>query len=161
MAAASPAVFILVAGLVAFLAYCCVYAFRKPFTAGTYTGLELWGVQFKIVLVLAQVAGYALFKFLGIRIISGMPASRRMRMLLGMVGVAGFSLLGFGLTPYPWNAAWMFVNGIPLGMAWGLIFSYLEGRRATEGMAALLCANFIISSGFVKTTGPYKLNSHE
>ncbi len=159
MAAASPAVFIAVAGLFAFLAYCCVYAFRKPFTAGTYAGLELWGIQFKIVLVMAQVAGYALSKFIGIRVISGMTAEQRMAYLLGMVVVAGVSLLGFALTPYPWNVVWMFANGLPLGMAWGLVFSYLEGRRVTEALAALLCVNFIISSGFVKTTGVWLLQS--
>ncbi len=156
---ASPAVFVAVAGLFSFVAYCCVYAFRKPFTAGTYEGQQLWGIQFKIVLVMAQVAGYALSKFIGIRVISGMTSKHRAFVLLGTVGVAGGSLLGFALTPYPWNAAWMFVNGLPLGMAWGLIFSYLEGRRVTEALAAALCVNFIISSGFVKTTGKWLLNT--
>jgi len=160
MASASPAVFIVVAGLFSFVAYCCIYAFRKPFTAGTYADLELWGIQFKIVLVTAQVAGYALSKFIGIRIISGMTPQRRTTYLFGLVGVAGLSLLGFAVTPFPWNAVWMFVNGIPLGMAWGLIFSYLEGRRVTEALAAILCVNFIISSGFVKTTGKWLLVSH-
>jgi hypothetical protein len=159
MAAAPPAVFIAFAGLFAFLAYCCVYAFRKPFTAATYAGLELWGIQFKIVLVMAQVAGYAFSKFIGIRVISGMAAQRRAMMLLGMVGLASGSLLGFALTPHPWNAVWMFVNGLPLGMAWGLVFGYLEGRRVTEALAAILCVNFIISSGFVKTTGRWLLTA--
>ena len=157
MATASPAVFIAVAGLFSFVAYCCIYAFRKPFTAGTYAELELWGIQFKIVLVMAQVAGYALSKFIGIRVISGMTPQRRTAWLLGLVGVAVVSLLGFAVTPFPWNVAWMFVNGLPLGMAWGLIFSYLEGRRVTEALAAILCVNFIISSGFVKTTGKWLL----
>jgi len=159
MASTSPAVFITVAGLFSFVAYCCIYAFRKPFTAGTYADLELWGIQFKIVLVTAQVAGYALSKFIGIRIISGMTPERRSTYLLGLVGVAIVSLLGFALTPFPWNAAWMFVNGLPLGMAWGLIFSYLEGRRVTEVLAAMLCTNFIISSGFVKSIGKWLLTS--
>jgi len=160
MAVVSPAVFIAVAGVFSFLAYCCIYAFRKPFTAGSYAGLEWWGVQFKIMLVMAQVAGYALSKFIGIRVISGMTARRRAAVLLGMTGVAAASLLGFALTPFPWNVGWMFVNGLPLGMAWGLIFSYLEGRRVTEALAALLCVNFIISSGFVKTTGKWLLDAH-
>ncbi len=159
MAAAPPLVFIVVAGLFSFLAYCCIYAFRKPFTAGAYQDLELWGIQFKIVLVTAQVAGYALSKFIGIRIISGMAPNQRTKYLLGLVGVAGLSLFGFAVTPFPWNAAWMFVNGMPLGMAWGLIFSYLEGRRVTEALAAILCVNFIISSGFVKTTGKWLLDA--
>jgi hypothetical protein len=160
MAFASPTVFIVVAGLFSFVAYCCIYAFRKPFTAGTYADLQLWGIQFKIVLVTAQVAGYALSKFIGIRIISGMTPERRSTYLVGLVGIAMLSLLGFALTPFPWNAAWMFINGLPLGMAWGLIFGYLEGRRVTEALAAILCINFIISSGFVKTTGKWLLTSY-
>lgn len=160
LAAAPPAIFIAVAGLFSFVAYCCIYSFRKPFTAGTYADLELWGIQFKIVLVTAQVAGYALSKFIGIRVISGMTPPKRTKYLFGLIGIAVLSLLGFAVTPFPWNAAWMFVNGIPLGMAWGLIFSYLEGRRVTEALAAMLCINFIISSGFVKTTGKWLLTAH-
>lgn len=157
LSSASPAVFIAVAGLFSFVAYCSIYAFRKPFTAGTYEDLELWGIPFKIVLVTMQVAGYALSKFIGIRVISGMNPKHRTNYLLGLVGIAGLSLAGFALTPFPWNAPWMFLNGIPLGMAWGLIFSYLEGRRVTEALAAILCVNFILSSGFAKTTGKWLL----
>lgn len=157
LANAPPAVFVPVAGLVSFLVYCCVYAFRKPFAAGSYQDLYLWGIHFKIILVIAQVAGYALSKFIGIRVIAGMQASGRVGMLTGMIGMAGLALLGFALTPFPWNAGWMFVNGLPLGMVWGVIFSYLEGRKVTEMLAAFLCANFIVSSGFVKTVGKWLL----
>ncbi|MFY0253367.1 DUF5690 family protein [Chitinophaga sp. 30R24] len=44
-----------------------------------------------------------------------------------------------------------FVNGPPLRMIWGLVFSYLEGRRSTELMGAVLSISFIFSSGFVKS----------
>lgn len=136
-----------------------MYAFRKPFTAGAYEGLSLWGVQFKIILVVAQVAGYALSKFIGIRIISGMKTLYRGRYLLVLIGVAWLSLVGFALTPFPLNAIWLFFNGLPLGMIWGLVFSYLEGRRTTEILAAVLSVNFIISSGFVKTVGRWLLDA--
>jgi len=158
LTSASPFVFATVAGLTAFTAYCCVYAFRKPFTAGTYGGIEIWGVQFKIALVMAQVAGYALSKFIGIRMIATMGAAQRATMLFGVVAVAEIALLGFALTPAPYNIPWMFLNGLPLGMAWGLVFSYLEGRRVTEVLAAALCTNFILSSGFVKTIGKWLLD---
>ncbi|MBK7937335.1 MAG: hypothetical protein IPJ82_09705 [Lewinellaceae bacterium] len=154
---APPVVFVVVAGCLAFLVYCSVYAFRKPFTAATYEGLAVGGIHFKIILVTLQVAGYALSKFIGIRVIAGMPASGRFGLLAGMMGIAGTALLGFALTPYPWNCGWMFANGLSLGMAWGVIFSYLEGRRVTEMLAAFLCANFIFSSGFVKTAGQWLL----
>jgi hypothetical protein len=47
----------------------------------------------------------------------------------------------------------MFFNGLPLGLIWGLVFGYLEGRRATEFMAAVLSVTLIFASGFVKTVG--------
>jgi len=147
--------FILVAGLVAFVTYGCIYAFRKPFTAATFSGMEIWGVQYKITLVISQVAGYALSKFIGIRLISSLSAVRRATSVLIMIGIAGVSLLGFALTPPSWGPFWLFMNGLPLGMGWGLIFSYIEGRRVTEALAAFLCINFILSSGFVKTLGKW------
>ncbi|MDZ4706751.1 MAG: DUF5690 family protein [Saprospiraceae bacterium] len=147
--------FILVAGLVAFVTYGCIYAFRKPFTAATFSGMEIWGVQYKITLVISQVAGYALSKFIGIRLISSLSAARRATSVLIMIGIAGVSLLGFALTPPSWGPFWLFMNGLPLGMGWGLIFSYIEGRRVTEALAAFLCINFILSSGFVKTLGKW------
>ena len=147
--------FVIVAGLVAFLAYGCVYAFRKPFTAASFTGLEVWGVQYKIALVIAQVAGYALSKFAGIGIISGMGVRHRSTILLAILFTAIVSLTGFAYSSLYWGVFWMFVNGIPLGMAWGVVFSYLEGRRLTDALSALLCTNFIVSSGFVKTVGQW------
>jgi hypothetical protein len=47
----------------------------------------------------------------------------------------------------------LFLNGLPLGLIWGLVFSYLEGRRTTELLGAILCASFILSSGVVKSVG--------
>jgi hypothetical protein len=153
LAAAHPAVFVLYACIAAFMAYACMYGFRKPFTAAAYAGYSLWGIDYKIVLVSAQVFGYALSKFIGIRFISGMTPERRAFALLSLIGVAQLALLGFALTPFPFKAIWLFVNGVPLGMIFGLVFGYLEGRRSTELLAAALSVNFIISSGFVKSVG--------
>ena len=47
----------------------------------------------------------------------------------------------------------MFLNGLPLGMIFGLVLAYLEGRRQTEALSAALCASFIVSSGVVKSVG--------
>lgn len=157
LANSGPILFIVTAGLVAFVTYGCIYAFRKPFTAASFSGMEIGGVQYKIALVIAQVAGYALLKFIGIRLISSLGAARRPAVVLIMIAIAGVSLLGLALSPPSWGLFWMFLNGLPLGMGWGLIFSYLEGRRVTEALAAFLCVNFIISSGFVKTVGKWMI----
>ena len=56
--------------IAAFGTYFGMYFFRKPFAAGKYEGLALWGTDYKTVLVVAQVMGYTLSKFFGIKIIA-------------------------------------------------------------------------------------------
>src|SRR5688572_26866413 len=115
----------------AFGAYACMYAFRKPFTAGTYTE-EPFTAGFKTWLVLAQVLGYTISKFLGIKIIAEMTPARRVKMLFALIGIAQAALLLFGLIPPPYNAGCLFLNGLPLGMVFGLVLGFLEGRKLTE-----------------------------
>lgn len=154
---ASPVVFTAWCITAAFTTYFCMYAFRKPFTAGTFEGPAPLGSQigYKTILVTAQIAGYTLSKFLGIKFVSEMPASRRIIGILTLIGVAECALLMFGLTPAPWNFIWLFINGLPLGMVFGLVLAFLEGRRLTEALAAGLCASFIFASGVVKSVGRF------
>lgn len=154
-----PIQLVVVAAAAAFLSYCSIYGFRKPFTAASFDGREFAGVHYKILLVVAQVTGYALSKFIGIGVIAGLGVRHRARLLMGVALVAEVALLGFAVTPYPWNILWMFMNGLPLGMAWGLVFSYLEGRRTTDILASVLCVNFIISPGISKTAGRWLISS--
>jgi hypothetical protein len=137
----------------AFSCYFCVYAFRKPFTAGTFEGLTLWGVDYKIVLVIAQVFGYAASKGLGIRLISETAPHQRARRILGLVGFAELALVGFALVPPPYNWPFLFLNGLPLGLVYGLVFGFLEGRRVTDLLGAGLCMSFIVASGVTKSVG--------
>ena len=60
------------ASTAAFISYFCMYMYRKPFTAATYDDWTLWDMDYKILLVIAQVIGYAISKFIGIRFISGL-----------------------------------------------------------------------------------------
>ncbi|MCP4888346.1 MAG: hypothetical protein GY904_17240 [Planctomycetaceae bacterium] len=137
----------------AFGTYFCMYAFRKPFTAATYEGIEWLGIGYKTILVTAQVTGYTLSKFIGIKVVSEMPARYRAISILGLIGIAEIALLLFAVTPVPWNFVWLFVNGLPLGMVFGLVIGFLEGRQVTEALSAGLCASFIVSSGYVKYVG--------
>ena len=142
----------------AFGAYASMYAFRKPFTAGTYTTAP-FGAGFKTWLVLAQVLGYTISKFIGIKVIAEMPPQRRATTLLGFVVAAHLALLLFALVPSPYNIACLFLNGLPLGMVFGLVLGFLEGRRMTEAFVAGLCASFILADGFTKSVGAYLLQA--
>lgn len=141
----------------AFGTYFCMYAYRKPFAAGTYEGLEYWGVDYKIILIVAQIFGYTLSKFIGIKVIAEMSPTHRVLVLLGLIGVAQGALLCLGLVPFPYNFAFMFLNGIPLGLVYGVVFSFVEGRRFTEILAVALGASFVASSGVVRAVGRYTL----
>ena len=150
-----PWMLALYGGFVAFAAYFSMYAFRKPFTAATYADVTGWhgAIDFKVALVIAQVAGYALSKFIGVKVVSETAASRRCRTILGLVAFSWMALVLFAVLPLQWKVLALFLNGLPLGMIWGLVFGYLEGRRTSEVLAAILCASFIVSSGVVKSVG--------
>lgn len=143
------------ATLVAFCLYTCIFAFRKTFTVGTFEGLIYLGVSYKVWLIIAQVIGYGLAKFIGIKVISELPAFQRAKGIIIMISVAGISWLFFAITPAPYNIIFLFTNGLPLGMGWGLVFGYLEGRRVTEVLGAGLSVSFIFSSGFAKSVGGF------
>lgn len=144
--------------LAAFLLYTCVYVFRKTFAVATFEGLSYLGVSYKVWLVAFQVIGYALSKFIGIKVVSELKAGARYGGILLFSFIAGISWLLFAITPAPYNIIFLFTNGLPLGMIWGLIFSYLEGRQTTEALGAGLSVSFIFSAGFSKTVGAVILN---
>ncbi|MBC7407682.1 MAG: hypothetical protein H7339_04765 [Arcicella sp.] len=145
-------------GLAGFSTYFCMYAFRKPFTAADFQGITLWGVDYKIVLVIAQVLGYATAKGLGIKIVSEVLPQKRAKNILLMIAFAGVNLFFFAIVTPPYNCIFMFLNGLCLGMVYGLVFSFLEGREITEILGAGLAISFIVSSGIVKSIGKYFIN---
>jgi MFS family permease len=135
----------------AFCTYACMYAFRKGITAVTFEGMAFAGISYKIWLVTAQVFGYAVSKLIGVKVVSEMSPGRRAINLLLFVGVALLALLLFALVPAPWNIVFLFLNGLPLGMVYGTMLGFLEGRKQTDALVAGLTASFIFASGFVKT----------
>ena len=153
--------FLLQASIAAFGTYFCMYAFRKPFTVATFENLAFLGINYKILLIIAQVVGYTLSKFVGIKVISEMKSNKRMYYLIGFILFAELALLGFAVVPAPYNIIFLFLNGLPLGMIWGIVFSYLEGRKATELLGVILSSSFIVSSGTVKTIGKLVLDKFQ
>ena len=141
----------------AFGTYFCMYGFRKPFTAASFAGSDVWGIDLKTLIVSTQVLGYMLSKFIGIKVISEMPPGRRAIAILVLIAWAEAALVLFGATPRPWNTAWLFFNGLSLGMVFGLVLGFLEGRRLTEALTAGLCASFILADGMTKSVGAWLL----
>src|SRR4051812_33754448 len=85
---ASPGVSALFAALCSFGVYFCMYAFRKPFTAAGFNGFLFLGMSYKVWLVTAQVIGYMLSKFYGIRFISALNKQKRAITIVQLIVVA-------------------------------------------------------------------------
>jgi len=142
--------------VICFLTYASVYAFRKPFTIGLYLGEpKIFGVDYKNILVIAQVLGYTLSKFYGIKFIAELNKAGRGWSILILIFLSFIPLLLFPLFSSPWNIVFLFLNGLPLGVLWGLIFSFVEGRKTSDFIGATMAVSFIVSSGFVKTVAKW------
>jgi MFS family permease len=149
----NPVILTVYISVLAFLTYACMYGLRKPFTVASFEGITLGGMDYKALLIISQVIGYALSKFIGIKVISEMGRSSRAISIIVLTGIAETALILFSIVPDPYNIILLFFNGLPLGMIWGLVFAYLEGRRTTEILGTVLSISFIVSSGFVKSIG--------
>jgi len=134
-----------------------MYGFRKSISAATFSDSTAFGISLKSALVLAQVLGYMTAKFIGIRFIGSLKKTNRGRHLLLLILTAHFCLLFLAFVPTPWNVIFLFINGLCLGLIWGLVFSFIEGRSYTDFVALMLSINFIFSSGIVKTIGRYTI----
>ncbi|MEY4540143.1 MAG: hypothetical protein RLZZ306_1900 [Bacteroidota bacterium] len=151
----------LFASVTAFFTYMCFYPFRRAYTAATYEELAFFGVNFKILIITAQVLGFAVSKGLGIKYVSEMLPQNRSRNLLIMISLSWICYLFFALTPAPYNLIFIFMASLPLGMVYGTILGFLEGRKTTDLLVAVLTASFIMGSGFAKSIGKWVMTNLE
>ena len=59
----------------------------------------------------------------------------------------------------PFNVLALFFNGLSLGCMWGVIFSFLEGRRVTDLLASLFGLSIAVSSGTAKSIGLFVVDT--
>ena len=145
----------LYAALVSFGTYVFVFGFRKSFTVCTFDGLTFGPIAYKTALVISQMLGYLMAKFYGIKFISGLKKVNRYKIIFLLTGIAWMAWLFFAIVPAPYNVVFLFLNGFPLGMLWGVVFSYVEGRKSTDFIGAALAVSFIFSAGWVKSVGAW------
>lgn len=149
----------LAASSLAFATYFCMYAFRKPFAAAGYASEPWLGLDLKTLFVTSQVVGYTVSKYLGIKWVSEVTRKGRLAMLLGLIAAAELALVGFAVLPKAGKVVALFCNGLPLGMIWGLVVRYLEGRRASDLLLGALSCSFIVASGIVKDVGRWLIQA--
>ena len=107
----------------------------------------------KTALVVSQIIGYMLAKYAGIKFVSEASRARRAWMVAGLVAWAELAMVLFAVLPAEWKVAAILFNGFPLGMIWGLMVRYLEGRRTSDILLAGLACSFIVASGVFKDVG--------
>ena len=139
----------------AFTTYFCMYAFRKPFAAASYEGAKFFETEIdaKTAFVIAQIIGYTISKFVGMKICSETGREGRGGLLVKLILAAWASLVLFAVLPQNLKVLAIFANGLPLGMIWGTVVLYLEGRKTSELLLAGLSCSYIIASGVVKDVG--------
>lgn len=151
---------LLLAGLAAFFVYFAMYGFRKPYTVAVFEGQPmLAGLDYKAALIIAQAIGYACSKVIGVHVVAAQRPEHRARTILSLIGLAWLALLLLAVLPARFGPLCLLLNGLPLGIIWGLVFSYLEGRRASEVLATILTSSFILSSGVAKSVGKLLLDA--
>ncbi|MEC9055932.1 MAG: DUF5690 family protein, partial [Verrucomicrobiota bacterium] len=157
-------VFSVYAVVAAFTAYFCMYAFRKPFLATSYEDTEMAVRLFgqlldpKTVFAISQIIGYATSKYLGMKFCSEAQRGRLWLYLLLLILTAWATLLLFAVLPPYLKVLAIFCNGLPLGMVWGMVVRYLEGRHTSELLLAGLSCSYILASGEVKSVGAWLMN---
>ena len=147
--------FVVYAVVSAFGAYFCMYAFRKPFAAAQFEGETFAGgeLELKSAIVISQVLGYAVSKYVGIKVCSELPSRHHPIALVALIIWAEGALWAYAETPGSYKVLAIFLNGLSLGMVWGLVVRFLEGRVTSELLLAGLSSSFIVSSGIVKDLG--------
>ena len=106
-----------------------------------------------------RISGYSISKLIGIKVISELKKENRLKFIILSVAVAELSLVLFGALPQPFNVFALFFNGLSLGCMWGVIFSFLEGRRVTDLLASLMGLSIAISSGTAKSIGLFVMDN--
>jgi len=122
-------------------------------------GWSLGPLGLKAALVIGQLAGYALSKMAGVKFNSEMQPGKRARVLIALIIVAELALVAFAVLPPEGKIVALFINGIPLGTVWGVVFSFLEGRRTSEILGAGLSCAYIVAGGAVKSIGKLLLGT--
>ena len=114
-----PAWFISVfAAVCSFSVYFCMYAFRKPFTSAGFDGISFLKIDYKVWLVTAQVIGYMLSKFYGIRFISSMQGEKRAITIVKLILASWVALFFF--CHHPGTLQYYFFIGEWISIGYGM-----------------------------------------
>lgn len=154
---AGPTVQLAFGGLTSFAICLGAFALREPFLATPLAGtVSLFGaapIDLRAACIAAQALGLALSQPIGAVAVVELDPARRVPALVGVLGLAELALVALALIPPTFAPLCLFVDGLALGLVWGLVYSFLEGRRVSDGLGAVAAAGYLLAGGAMRSLG--------
>ncbi len=154
---AGPTVQLAFGGLTSFSICLGAFALREPFLTtslvGTVSFLGAPPVDLRAACIAAQALGLALSQPIGAVAVVELDPARRVPALALVLGAAEVSLIALALVPAHLAPLCLFLDGLALGLVWGLVYSFLEGRRVSDGLGAVAAAGYLLAGGAMRSLG--------
>ena len=138
--------------LLALLYYSSIFLIKTSMFACSWASRpSVGGLSFKTCLALAQTFGYAIGKVPSILYSPKLPASRLRGALIAVVMASGTCVcLSCVAAPATLSLLLVAIACTFLAPSWSLLQRFLEGRRDTEVIVAVVSFSYIGSSGLCK-----------
>ena len=145
--------------VLALLYYSCVFLIRTAMFACTWSDQPTYaGLNFKTCLALAQTFGYACGKVPAIAFSPKLPHSQLREALVTVLIGSGACVTLACVVPSAVSLALVWLACVMLAPTYSLLQRFLEGRRDTEVIVAVVAFSFIGSSGLSKGIAADLLN---
>eukprot|EP00045_Choanoeca_perplexa_P005507 m.46603 g.46603 ORF g.46603 m.46603 type:complete len:443 (-) comp13159_c0_seq1:8-1336(-) len=111
-------------------------------------------LQLKVWISIASTVGYALSKIPAYSIVSTMPREKRKRwIILLILSMLVLSLGFYAILPHFAQPIGVFLGALPASWVFGIMFTYLEGRRSTEITSGMLNFFIILGGALARAVG--------
>ncbi|MES1910816.1 MAG: hypothetical protein MHM6MM_003345 [Cercozoa sp. M6MM] len=154
----SPGLFAVLAGVVVFTTYAATYCIRFPTFVPTYKDRTAFGVELKSALTIAQSFGYILFKIPTVVYFPKLPKRAWMPALIACYAWSTVCLALMGwFTSGEGKVVMTFLCAAGLTPVYALIVRFLEGRKITEPLTAMLLFATVVTGGMARSIGAWFL----
>ena len=137
--------------LFALLYYSCVFLVKSSMFACTWTHRPSFaGLSFKTCLALAQTFGYAVGKVPSMAFSPKLPRAHLRSALMAVLGAAASCVTLSCITTAAVSLLLVGLACVCLAPTWSLLQRFLEGRRDTEGIVAVVSFSYIGAAGLCK-----------
>eukprot|EP00730_Choanoeca_flexa_P014428 TRINITY_DN6308_c0_g1_i1.p1 TRINITY_DN6308_c0_g1~~TRINITY_DN6308_c0_g1_i1.p1 ORF type:complete len:440 (+),score=62.09 TRINITY_DN6308_c0_g1_i1:138-1457(+) len=117
-------------------------------------------LQLKVWISISTTAGYALSKIPAYSVVSTMPREKRkLCLILLILGMLVLSNGLYAVVPDMVKPITIFLGCLPASWVFGIMFTYLEGRRSTEVTSGLLNFFIILGGALARAVGNIILNA--